>query len=70
LAWLSRERDAGFAAWSAGVLFALSHALAKGALFLAAGTILHVAGHDRIRDLAEVSRRLPVTFFRHRGRPA
>ncbi|MDP1560848.1 MAG: proton-conducting transporter membrane subunit [Pirellulaceae bacterium] len=55
--------DTGFAAWSAVVLFALSHACAKGALFLAAGTILHVAGHDRIRDLPAVSRRLPTTFF-------
>jgi multicomponent Na+:H+ antiporter subunit D len=55
--------NAGFEAWSATVLFALSHALAKGSLFLAAGTILHVAGHDRIRDLAAVARRLPVTFF-------
>lgn len=53
----------GQAVWSACVLFALSHALAKGALFLAAGTILHVAGHDRVRDLSGVARRLPVTFF-------
>jgi formate hydrogenlyase subunit 3/multisubunit Na+/H+ antiporter MnhD subunit len=53
----------GFEAWSVTVLFALSHALAKGSLFLAAGTILHVAGHDRIRDLPAVARRLPITFF-------
>lgn len=53
----------GRAAWSAAVLFALSHGLAKGALFLAAGTILRVAGHDRVRDLSDLSRRLPVTFF-------
>lgn len=57
------ELSSGQAAWSAGVLFAFSHALAKGALFLATGTILRVAGHDRICDLAGVSRRLPVTFF-------
>jgi multicomponent Na+:H+ antiporter subunit D len=50
-------------AWSAIVLFAVSHAAAKAALFLAAGTIHHVAGHDRIHELAGVSRRLPVTFF-------
>ncbi len=55
--------DTAKAAWNAGVLFALAHALAKAALFLAAGTILYVAGHDRIRDLPDVSRRLPVTFF-------
>jgi formate hydrogenlyase subunit 3/multisubunit Na+/H+ antiporter MnhD subunit len=58
-----RESAIGFEAWSGGVLFALSHALAKGALFLAAGTIFQAAGHDRIRDLARVARRLPVTFF-------
>jgi formate hydrogenlyase subunit 3/multisubunit Na+/H+ antiporter MnhD subunit len=55
--------DFGPAAWSAGVLFALSHSLAKGALFLSAGTILHAAGHDRIGELAAVSRRLPTTFI-------
>jgi len=57
------QTEIGFETWSGGVLFALSHALAKGGLFLAAGTILQVAGHDRIRDLASVARRMPVTFF-------
>jgi multicomponent Na+:H+ antiporter subunit D len=57
------ESKMGFEAWSGGVLFALSHGLAKAALFLGAGTILLVAGHDRIRDLARVARRLPITFF-------
>ena len=59
------ERDvaAGVVAWSAGILFAVSHALAKASLFLAAGTIVRVANHDRIRDLPSVSRQLPMTFF-------
>lgn len=55
--------DSGDAAWTAGVLYTLAHALAKSSLFLSAGAILHVAGHDRIRDLPGVSRRMPVTFF-------
>ena len=38
-------------AWSASVFFILSHALAKAAMFLAAGNILRFAGHDRIADL-------------------
>jgi multicomponent Na+:H+ antiporter subunit D len=58
-----RDSELGFEAWSGGILFALSHALAKGSLFLAAGTIIRTAGHDRIQDLAPVARRLPVTFF-------
>lgn len=57
-----RDSEIGFEAWSSGVLFAFSHALAKGALFLAAGTILQVVGHDRIGDLAGAARRLPLTF--------
>ena len=44
-------------------LFALSHALAKAALFLAAGTILAAAGHDRIDRLGEVAAQMPVVFF-------
>ncbi|MGE0593957.1 MAG: complex I subunit 5 family protein [Vicinamibacterales bacterium] len=50
-------------AWTGGVLFALSHGCAKASLFLAAGCIVHAAGHDRIAELGGVGRRLPVTFF-------
>jgi|GEM_PF-97123 len=53
----------GQAVWSAGILFVLSHALGKSALFLAAGTIQLVVGHDRVRDLAGAGHRLPVTFL-------
>ncbi len=55
--------DSGLAVYSAAVLFAISHALAKSSLFLAAGTIMHAAGHDRIDGLSGWSSRLPVTFF-------
>ena len=42
-------------AWAGTVLFILSHALAKAAMFLAAGNILKFAGHDRIADLGSGS---------------
>ena len=52
---------AGVAAWSAAAYLALSHALAKAAMFLAAGNLLHFGGHDRIADLDRVVQRLPLT---------
>lgn len=55
--------EADQAVWSACVLFALSHATAKAALFLAAGTILRAHGDDRVGQLWRVGGRLPVTFF-------
>jgi formate hydrogenlyase subunit 3/multisubunit Na+/H+ antiporter MnhD subunit len=51
----------GVAAWSAAAYLLLSHALAKSAMFLAAGNLLHFGGHDRIADLDRVVQRLPVT---------
>jgi len=50
-----------FAAWQGALYLLLSHALAKGAMFLAAGNILHFAGHDRIADLNRIAQRLPLT---------
>lgn len=49
-------------AWQGGVYFILSHALAKAAMFLAAGNILRYGGHDRIADLDRVAQRLPITM--------
>jgi multicomponent Na+:H+ antiporter subunit D len=57
------DTASGFRPWSAGLLMAASHACAKAAFFMAAGTILHFAGHDQIKRLATVSHRLPMTFF-------
>jgi formate hydrogenlyase subunit 3/multisubunit Na+/H+ antiporter MnhD subunit len=51
------------AAASGAVYLILSHALAKAAMFTTAGTILHVAGHDRIKDLGGISQCYPVTVF-------
>ena len=55
----------GFAAlaWDGVVLHALSHGLAKAALFLAAGNVLLSLGHDRIAALGRASDRLVITFF-------
>lgn len=50
-------------AWNAGAYLALSHALAKAAMFLAAGNLLHFGGHDRIADLDRVVQRLPLSAF-------
>jgi formate hydrogenlyase subunit 3/multisubunit Na+/H+ antiporter MnhD subunit len=52
---------AGVTAWSAAAYLALSHALAKAAMFLAAGNLIRFGGHDRIADLDRVVQRLPLT---------
>jgi multicomponent Na+:H+ antiporter subunit D len=49
--------------WTGGVLQAISHAFAKAAMFIAAGMIAEVLGHDRIRGLAGIGRALPITVF-------
>jgi formate hydrogenlyase subunit 3/multisubunit Na+/H+ antiporter MnhD subunit len=51
------------AAYAGAVLLALAHALAKGALFLSAGVVLHALGHDRIAAIAGAARHLPLTLF-------
>lgn len=43
-------------------LFMLAHALAKAAMFLAAGNIYHYLGHDRVHDLHRVAKELPLTL--------
>lgn len=50
-------------AWVGGVFHALSHALAKSAMFLAAGVVIARLGHDRLDGLAGLSRRAPATAF-------
>lgn len=51
------------AAWTGGVILALSHGLAKAGMFLAAGTLLASAGHDRVADLGDALRRQPLAVF-------
>lgn len=48
-----------FSAWVGAFFQTFSHAFAKAALFLSAGTILHGYGHDRIRDLGGMALRMP-----------
>jgi multicomponent Na+:H+ antiporter subunit D len=48
-------------AWTGGMLQAVSHALAKAAMFLGAGLIAEALGHDRLRDLGGAARLLPMT---------
>lgn len=54
---------AGAMAWNGGVYHALSHAFAKGAMFMAAGTILRVLGHDRINEMAGAGQQAPLSLF-------
>ena len=51
------------AALDGGMLQAISHALAKAAMFMAAGIFYHALGHDRIADLAGAGRALPVSLL-------
>ena len=44
-----------------GLAIAVSHGLAKGGAFLAAGTCLWAAGSDRMADIGATLHRLPVT---------
>lgn len=52
---------AALSTWNAVAYLALSHALAKAAMFLAAGNLLRFGGHDRIAELDRVAQRLPLT---------
>jgi formate hydrogenlyase subunit 3/multisubunit Na+/H+ antiporter MnhD subunit len=48
-------------ALAGGMLQAISHAFAKAAMFMAAGLMTEVLGHDRIADLRGIGRVLPIT---------
>ncbi|BDY07039.1 proton-conducting transporter membrane subunit [Ferrimonas sp. YFM] len=49
-------------AWKGAVYMVLSHAMAKAALFMAAGNILAAAGHDRIAEFDPILQKLPLTI--------
>jgi multicomponent Na+:H+ antiporter subunit D len=49
-------------AWGGSIYLALSHALAKGAMFLAAGSIMTQGGHDEIDELDRIVDRMPLTL--------
>src|SRR6056297_1697381 len=48
-------------AWGGSIYLAVSHACAKGAMFLAAGSIMTEQGHDDIDGLDRVVDRMPLT---------
>ena len=56
---LPRQREL----FGALVLLALTHGFAKAGLFLSAGLLQKVAGHDRIADLGPAIRSLPAVAF-------
>ena len=55
------QLDSGSAV-SGGMLQAISHATAKAAMFMAAGLVYKVLGHDRIADMRGVGQALPMTM--------
>ncbi len=54
---------AALQAWTGGTLYAVSHAAAKAAMFLAAGSIVYAWGEDDIEHLEGTSARLPWSLF-------
>ena len=50
-------------ALAAGVMQAVSHGLAKAAMFAAAGVVIHVTGRDTVAGVAGLAGRLPLTLF-------
>ena len=59
---LSRVAE-GAQLWSIVIFMALTHACAKSAMFMAAGSVYLHLGHDRIKDLEGVRSSLPITVF-------
>ena len=49
--------------WNGGLMQVLAHAFAKAAMFLAAGLIYELLGHDRIAKFAGAARAMPMTFL-------
>ena len=50
-------------AWSGGVYHALSHACAKAAMFMAAGTLMHSLGTDDLDALDGASEKFPISIY-------
>ena len=60
---LSVEPGSATPALQAVVMFAISHAFAKAALFMCSGAIIHAYGHDWIDSLHGCAERLPAVTF-------
>jgi formate hydrogenlyase subunit 3/multisubunit Na+/H+ antiporter MnhD subunit len=50
-------------AWTGGLMQLVAHAVAKAAMFMAAGLIAEALGHDRIAEFAGIGRALPMTML-------
>ncbi len=50
-------------AWRGGIYLLLSHACAKAAMFLAAGTITRALGHDRLHGISGIASKLPISTY-------
>lgn len=50
-------------AWTGTGIHALSHMLAKAAMFLAAGLFVRAVGHDRLEGLEGLARAMPIACF-------
>lgn len=60
---LGMHAPEGAAAWAGGMVLVASHACAKGAMFLAAGTVKHAYGSDAIAGIRGLATRAPATVF-------
>ena len=49
--------------WNGGLMQVLAHAFAKSAMFLAAGLLYELLGHDRIANFSGAARVMPMTFL-------
>lgn len=50
-------------AWNGAVFLALSHGLAKAAMFLAVGQWVHVRGSDRLDEMKGLAKAMPMSAF-------
>jgi multicomponent Na+:H+ antiporter subunit D len=50
-------------AWAGGIYHALSHGVAKAAMFLAAGSMTYAVAEDALSSISGIAHRLPMTFF-------
>lgn len=60
---MAGDPDAATRAWIGGMLQATSHALAKAAMFLAAGLIVQSIGEDRVAGLCGAARATPLSVL-------
>jgi formate hydrogenlyase subunit 3/multisubunit Na+/H+ antiporter MnhD subunit len=60
---MAGDPDAATRAWMGGMLQAVSHALAKAAMFLAAGLIVQSIGEDRVAGLCGAARATPLSVL-------